>query len=385
MALLPRELLEAAQRGASLAASLLRGDVTTLDALAGDAEAFLSATTAHGVDGLVRWHLKQQGVWSAVPAGVRAALDERARRDAVVEAVRRREMAQLLAGLQNASVDVLVLKGWGLAYTHYPGAYMRPRSDIDLLVRRADVERAMVQLEALRYVRQISVARDAVHKQVPFERRTGSIAHHVDLHWAISNRPLFADMLSFDELVLSAVPVKPLGDDVLTPGPVHALLLACIHRIAHHDDSDLLCWLYDIRLLADRLSPAEWNLVNRLIAQKQIAAICHQGLTLAARRVGCGPVALERITALEPPAHAPPEPSATYLGGVGTGLRSFALDVKATAGLTAKLRLLAGHAFPDARYMQDAHGVTNRLTLTTAYVRRGVRGLWRTLRGTRVR
>ena len=50
-----------------------------------------------------------------------------------------------------------------------------------------------------------------VFTQTPFERHTGSVRHVIDLHWAISNRPLFADLLSFDELVHDAIPVTAVG------------------------------------------------------------------------------------------------------------------------------------------------------------------------------
>ena len=46
--------------------------------------------------------------------------------------------------------------------------------------------------------------------------------------------------------------------------PVHALLVACIHRVAHHRGTERLIWLLDIHLLASRLEEREWTaLVSR--------------------------------------------------------------------------------------------------------------------------
>ena len=40
------------------------------------------------------------------------------------------------------------------------------------------------------------------------------------------------------------------------PSSVDALVLAAVHRIAHHFDSDHLIWLYDIDLIARSLTIA---------------------------------------------------------------------------------------------------------------------------------
>lgn len=73
------------------------------------------------------------------------------------------------------------------------------------------------------------------------------------------------------------------------------------------------------------------------------------------------------------------EPSAAYLGGVGARWRSLLLDLRGATGAGAKMRLLAGHAFPDPAYMRSAYGTTGPTTLTAAYVRRAAGGLWRLL------
>ena len=363
---------------ASLLASILRDEVPGVGLLSRpEAQAsFLSAAADHGVDGLVRRNLKQRGSWANMPPAVTTAIDDRAREETVLETLRRREMTKVLAGLQTADVTALVLKGAALAYTHYPAPYLRPCADADVLVSRADRARAVARLGELGYVRVNSVSREAVHAQSTFERRSGSARHVVDFHWAISNRQLFAETLSFDELVQHAVPVRPLGHGVLTPAPVHALLLACIHRIAHHDDSRRLIWLYDIKLLAERLSPQEWDLFLALATQKQLAAVCHQGLTLTAL-LGCPAASLPRVRELGATSRALAEPSAAYIGGAGGDLRLLTLDLLAARGPCAKFRLVAGHVFPDAAYMRNAYGVTNPLALANAYVRRAALGLWR--------
>src|SRR6266436_1779063 len=50
-------------------------------------------------------------------------------------------------------IDLLLIKGAALAYTHYASPHLRPRDDIDLLIRRADLERASAMLVSIGYER----------------------------------------------------------------------------------------------------------------------------------------------------------------------------------------------------------------------------------------
>jgi hypothetical protein len=325
------------------------------------------------MDALLRFRVNETGNWSNVPPGVRDALDARTRAAAAGEGLRHTELTRILRELRRVGVRVIVFKGAALAYTHYPEAYLRPRCDTDLLVQRDDRHRAVDALAALGYYRLNSVGREAVHTQWTLRRRTVSQLHIIDLHWKLSNRPLFASMLTFDELEASAVAIPALGEGALTPAPVHALLLACIHR-ASHDDSDRLIWLYDIKLIVDGLSSGEWEEFRRLAIRKQVAGLCARSLELTASRFGGLPAAQISSIGTMASAH---EPSLDYLGGGISSLRSLLLDVKASKGLAAKTRLIASHLFPDADYMRRAHRVTSDAALPAIYVRRAARGAWR--------
>ncbi len=365
---------------ATVVAAVLRGDMSSLALLQSDAgsTAFLEMAARHDVEPLVRRALKECHGWSLVPVAVQVALDARARREAVFEGLRCRETKRVLASLREAGVTALILKGGALAHTHYPAAYLRPRGDTDLLVGLDDRAKARDALGTLGYRRERSLLRDSVHTQWMFRRYEGHAPHTIDLHWAVSNRPLFARVLSFEELRRDARPVAPLEAGALAPAPLHALILACVHRVAHHDDAPNLIWLYDIKLLAEGLSPQEWDAFWQLAVEKRIVALCREGLALTARQFG---FAEETARASVPPgaADSADEPSAAYLGGAGARWRSLLLDVRGAAGAGAKLRLLAGLAFPHPAYMRSAYGATGPATLTAAYLRRAAGGLWRLL------
>ena len=66
----------------------------------------------------------------------------------------------------------------------------------------------------------------------------------------LAARPLQAAMASAATFANGvAVPIL-----AILLAPVNALVLACIHRLAHHQGRDRLVWLYDIHLLAGRLA-----------------------------------------------------------------------------------------------------------------------------------
>jgi hypothetical protein len=390
-----------------LLASVLAGGVS-LEAIREplDQETLLEAAVDHDVDVLLRHLLRIRGTWSGVPQPLQSTLDARARHQSGRDMLRTRELIRVLRAFRDANLPALVIKGAAMSHTHYPASYLRPRYDTDLLVRKPDVPRACRALGDLGYHRVNSVSRDAVRTQRTFERELErGVPEYIDLHWAISNRPLFAGMLSFDELAGEAVRVDALSDaalDARAPGPTHALLLACIHRIAHHNGWRKLIWLYDIGLIASGLSAPDWNRFQALAAQKRIVAVCDEALGAAAAVFPAGyhQAALKGCATLQRhndvaqafrPAVAgrfvaqafraarmvATEPSAAYLDGVGTRWESLLLDLRGAKGLPEKLRLVAGHAFPDAAYMREAHGAANPFALAAAYLRRLMYGVRR--------
>ena len=62
------------------------------------------------------------------------------------------------------------------------------------------------------------------------------------------------------------------------PSPVDALLMACLHRVAHHDFEQPF-WIEDIHLLASRFDRGVAGL--RCARARSIRALCLQGLRAA--------------------------------------------------------------------------------------------------------
>lgn len=265
----------------------------------------------------------------------------------------------------------VVFKGAALAHTHYTESWDRPRYDADVLITLESRERVFAVIEELGYTRRTFVSGDLVMYQVPFERVDHlGIHHELDIHWRIANPQIVSQVLTHDELVERSVIVTVQGHPMRVPSAVDALLLACVHRVAHHPDSPKPIWVRDIHLLATGLELNEWSMFVDLARRRSVRAICAAGLRLAQERcqtrVPCG--VLTALTTRKE------EPSAMFLR---KDLRPFDLlasDVR-VLGARAAARLMREHLFPPAAYMQATYGVKSRAVLPAYYVVRALSGI----------
>jgi hypothetical protein len=217
--------------------------------------------------------------------------------------------------------------------------------------------------------------------QVDYSRVDRHGVRHIhDLHWKPVNPQVLADLLSFDELRAAAMPVQQLGPSAFAPAPVHALLLACIHRVAHHRDDERLIWLFDVHLLAERFSEAEHDWLLELVTAKRIARITLDALA-AARALFDTALPAGLLDRLEEHAASETKSGANqYVGGPMRRLDVLVSDLKALGSWRDRARLLREHVFPPASYIMDAYSVSSRVLLPVLYAHRLLFGAWRWLR-----
>ena len=296
---------------------------------------------------------------------------------AVVEAVRARELRDVLDGLAAAGVRAMLLKGAALAYTHYPRPELRPRSDTDFMIpARARAETARV-LAGLGYARPSEIDGDVAIGQFHCVKTDGyGLEHALDVHWRVSNVRAFADVLGYEELARDAMAVPALGSHAFAPSPVHALLVACIHRVAHHGDAPNLLWLYDVHLIARAMTPAEREAFAALAAERRILAVCTRTLTLA--HEAFGGIDADWVRSIRP-ADVAHEPTAAFVGGKLRQIDILKSDFVETRW-PSRMRLLREHLFPPASYMRQRFPHWPVMLLPVAYVCRIVGGAPRWLR-----
>lgn len=217
----------------------------------GHLESLFDEAERHGLAGVLFDSLTERGASLPKDLERQIALREAARacdHHAHLEVLR-----ELDAALKKAKLNAVVLKGALLGARLYPRPSARPTSDVDLLVREADLERAVAALTTTGYH-----ASDA-----PSEARFRREGHHLHLHRARSPALElhfhayrgFGGVLRSEPLLDRSTPSghrEPELQRLRVLAPEDELVYLAIHAAGHRFMR--LGWLYDITLLLGRLT-----------------------------------------------------------------------------------------------------------------------------------
>jgi hypothetical protein len=323
----------------------------------------LDAAVAHGVAPLLYRNLKDNGGLDRLAPELGHRLALLAREAALYDELQQRGLRRLLDALLAEGVRPILFKGAALASSHYPATWLRPRGDADLLLTEAGARRVGEVLDAWGFERLPRPEGPHV-TQARYRTHVGGVEIAYDVHWRLAEPQVFAECLSFDELAAAAVEAET-GRRLCD---VHALLVACMHRVAHHHDTDLLILLCDIDRLARGLNEAEWREVVALAIVRRLSAVCLRGLTLArdAFDTPVPPWAAEALIGC-----ADHEPGARFLDRPLRRIDLLASDFGAAGSWGARLGLVRRHLFPSRAYMRATHG---QGALAALYTRRIARG-----------
>ena len=342
------------------------------------ADAFLARSEYHGVQGLLYERLHGAAGW---PAALLETLHRQALGGTMWELRHQQVVAEMLAALAQIGVEPVLFKGTALAYSLFPGPALRTRGDTDLFVPPRDKARTLDALAGLGFARVLELGELTSYQACLTREVPGGGEHTLDLHWKINNSELLSRLFDYGELRRAAVPLPALSTHALGAGPVHALLIACMHRARHkqapyyvdgvvHYSGDRLIWLYDIHLLAQALSPKQWAEFLALAGQKGLRAVCLEGIEQT-QRCFATTVPDDAMEALAQP--GPAGRADAYLNA--RHLRRRWLDLCAHDGLAGKLRFARELAFPAAEYMRERFPYARPGWLPWLYVLRAIGGL----------
>lgn len=145
-----------------------------------------------------------------------------------------RELIRLTALLERGGLEPLALKGPALAVTAYGALAMRQFTDLDLLVRKSEVERAAGILLEQGYAPGCGYGLADLGRPGAFEiglARAGALTE-IDLHWRLMP-PYFPLALDGEDLWRRAVRIEIEGGAVRTLTPADHLLYLCAHGAKH--------------------------------------------------------------------------------------------------------------------------------------------------------
>lgn len=339
-------------------------------ALRGESAAWPADLTAHEIEALI-----EHGVVPLVYGVVHLPqLRELAIRAAGVEPQRLADLREVLEALAKTGVDALLLKGSALAYEIYDAPEQRPRGDTDLLIPREALESTREAFAGLGFEEIPGSGDEHGVRQALFTRGP----HTYDVHWSVANTAVLQGVLPFDELRRRAVPLPRISEHARGLSHVDALLLACVHRVAHHHDSDRLIWLCDIALLRDRMTAEEHRQFWELAAERRIVGICERAVELADEWMS-RPARHRAGDYLSEDGIRREEPSRVLMNRRITRGRVLAANLRALPW-RSRARRMWQLAFPPASFVKRSFRTRNRLALPWLYVYRGARGIVRLLR-----
>jgi hypothetical protein len=328
-----------------------------------EARAWLAHAEVHRVHVLLAERWLRVAAGDPVLGAIRATLRQMLRAAIVADAVQDAECRRVYAALSGGGIRAAVIKGAALAHTIYPAPHLRPRCDTDILIGRDDAAAVRRALIALGYAAEIETSGDLVTSQCHFSRLDDNgLRHAWDVHWRVSNAHAMAGILSLDQIEAAGSRPTALAG-LVAPNRADALLLACVHRIAHHHDSRDLIWLYDIHLLAESLSSSEWAAFEAHAKACGAWPLCARGLVLAR----------DRFSTRVPPRVGHVDGGATGTQFAGAGWREIdvlRMNLRALPTWSDRLQLLREHLFPPADFIAARYHVTHRAALPWAYVRR---------------
>lgn len=348
-----------------------RIDIDSQDVVATNAwsvDDWLEVLAYHGVGSLIENR-------SYLPSELKHELQSLKALAVATEALKKPEIDQLLLKLEHSGCDALVFKGCALAYSLYEQPWQRPRTDIDILIEPHQIKEARHILAGLGYRQQYAVSGELVSYQATFEKKlSGAASMNIDLHWRINNRQVFAKTINFEELRRHSNPIPALSDAARMPNYVYSLLLSCIHRAGHHNKEERMAWLYDIYLLANTFSLADWKLFTELAIKKEISAIVHDALQLCATLFDMD---ISHFASAVDPNRMQYELSSVYLNRHLPEWRYFLVDMQALPSYKERFQLLIENIVPSVEYVKRQMGTDSA---TKAYTKRTARGIKRVIR-----
>jgi hypothetical protein len=315
-----------------------------------DSDHVLTVAQVEGVQGLLLAGLSRYADPSRFPPSLLPALQRLNRRESAAELGREIELERVLGLLADADLTPLLMKGTALAYTLYPAPHLRSRCDTDLLFPdRAAAERAWPVLQAIGYQRPYTLSGQFISHEFGCYRIDAlPVSHTLDIHWKMSNFSFFAEVQTYAELAAAAQPVPSLGPQARALGEVHALLLACLHRLGHAStgQGNRLIWLYDIHLLAGHLTTSQWAFFVDIATRRGLSSLCLDGLLTAQCRLATElPTAV--VTALSAAAASDWLTPRLLTSKVGRWFAVF----RSLPNVRSRLIWLREVLFPDPHYM----------------------------------
>ncbi|MGD8857899.1 MAG: nucleotidyltransferase family protein [Chloroflexota bacterium] len=363
---------EAGRRWSALAAGETL-DWTALAALA----------TAHGLAPLLYAAAIALPV-PAVPPEPLAHLQRSYQQTAAMNLLAEHDLAAMLHCLDEAGVQVALLKGAALLKTVYDQPAWRPMVDIDLLIQFDDLPAALAALAQIDYrptEPEPFANRDGLYWNECLLHRRDRTSAQLELHWDLLGIPYYASRLPAAELLDRARSLFVGNSQSLALAPADLLLHLCAHNFFHHQGQ---LWRadVDVAFVVRRYGPElDWETFIETAVDLDLLLGVRQSLIRAAG-LWFAPIpepVLARLNALKPRAR-----ERAMLAGQRGEFRKLLRTLATLPTLGHRYDFVKGQLFPARDYLAWRYSVPTTSPALVAYARRygsGLRGLFSELFG----
>lgn len=289
------------------------------------------------------------------------------------------ELCSVLRALEEAAVPCVPLRGIALMERLYGGVVPRRTGDIDLLVRRRDLQALRGALTGLGYRERDRRPgfSDRFSYTLKFVAERSFVVV-LEPHFSLAYPP-FVEGFDMEGVWRRCVPGRVMDRPVRRLDPADLLLHLGLHLV--HRDDPPAAWLLEMaRLVRAEGEAIEWE---RLVDQARRAGVGRLlGRALRAVEDACGTPVSEEVTR---GLAAPPDGRVSWARRLaerpGLQEREGIAQLLAIPGVLGKMRYVGSLLFPTPRFMMEQYGLPGRSRLPLAYARRMARFLWEGLRG----
>jgi hypothetical protein len=271
-------------------------------------------------------------------------------------------LREVLATFQEAGMPCIVLKGIALAERVYPNIAMRGMSDVDILVRKADLFKVDDHLSSLGYAPRDSSATKAIHNPVGYlasldYRRNDPSPLNLHVHWHPVNTSvpaaIFAERIDTDRLWEKAATVAIADSQAQMLSPEHLIIYLCEHALRVGHSFDRLILVCDIFYAIKAFEKViDWDFIIEESRRFNLSRFVYHGLSIVKHHTSSG-IPDAYIAKLKPPDISRGEKYFLELQFDNRRIRgsSYFIYLAMNRGLFAKIEFIARTFFPPARIL----------------------------------
>lgn len=197
------------------------------------------------------------------------------------------ELEKLSYEFERRGLELLAYKGPALAASAYGAITLRRFVDLDVLVKRSDIDGAQTLLAEMNFRPHVSLTRTQQEllrrsqHNLAYSRDNGRVI--VELHWAVASS-LYARTPSVEEMFGRAAYVRLLSREVKSPSPEDLLLALTVHGTKHLWER--IAWVCDLAEIVRSNPSLNWEYLFESARELKIDRMLRFALALTERLLG---------------------------------------------------------------------------------------------------